>query len=76
MANEWLAREGQGQERLLPSPPLTWQHEASGLLAPELNWGAGGGEGPGALDDRLGSILRLLVTPVLISLKRPLLYVP
>lgn len=39
-----------------PSPPLSWQPEASGPLGPVLN---GGGVVPGPLDDRLGTILHL-----------------
>lgn len=55
------------------SPPFTWQPEASGPLGLELN---GGGGIPGPLDDRLGTILHLLVMPMFIALKSPLLYIP
>ena len=71
----WLGK-AKAKRGFCPSP-LTWQQAASGLLAPELNWrGGGGGRVPGPLEDGLGSILQLLVTRVLISLKSPLLYVP
>lgn len=68
----WL-RQARVESGCCPSPPLTWQPQASGPLEPELN---GEREVPGPLGDRLETILKLLVILVLIALKSLLFYIP